>query len=690
MIASVLILGMTYCANRLDWAISAAQALDMTVPAAFRSIGYLVSAGSIEAGTYWGNLAMLYLFTLLGAVPTIINGIKANQQPAIPEGQAGISATQTGPAQAVQRMAFYPPIKSWTVLVRIGMAAAMLMPLIAGAGLLFVGDDAGGDPRWMMAAAGAFCAFLLGIFVVLPDSTLLQSNTILMVRGADGTLWQVQIHLLNAIAFYRFTAKTGVWRALSWERLSPEEQRLAEESIARAIEDISLGRIFKGNAVLPLTNLALVREDRWQWKITYQLRNGRKTLHIAKIYPGLCLSPDDEPMQGPLPLRWRTCAVSVLCTLALMAGGWGLGTAITNGALLPARPGNTAASVPESTTAYMTDRVTYQIDDSFQPSDTGDNEYYDPATGAQFAVSVGRDIDEADATDLLLEPVSQSKDDETYDGFRLDRTDTEDDTGFATLTAQNGETYRYNILSVYFTSGEIYHRGLALSKDDVLIMAEAWQDTAKNEETVKSDLLAILESAEIGDLPDTSLAVQEGITEENYQRLVHTAKDFDASYIDMAYIKAPDGMFDAGSFLSVYIPHADERSYSDDGGSVQSTAHGMQIGVTVVPSAENAEAVVDAAYQELADAGTDFYEEGVYDTVYEEADDIAYKQITYFEDDGANPRVAILYADARQAGYYLRAQITYLPEQIDAENPTLVGQLSDVFGLTLPVLDAAE
>ena len=75
-ISCVLMLVMTYVGDRLDWAISAAQYFEVGVMDAYRAIPYLIEEEIIESSAYIGNLLQLYLFTLLGAVPTIINSLK--------------------------------------------------------------------------------------------------------------------------------------------------------------------------------------------------------------------------------------------------------------------------------------------------------------------------------------------------------------------------------------------------------------------------------------------------------------------------------------------------------------------------------------------------------------------------------------------------------------------------------------
>lgn len=70
-ICVVIMLGMVYLANQIDWAISAASFYETDVFTAFRAIPYLVADDYIEASTYYGNLAMVYIFTVVGAAPMI-------------------------------------------------------------------------------------------------------------------------------------------------------------------------------------------------------------------------------------------------------------------------------------------------------------------------------------------------------------------------------------------------------------------------------------------------------------------------------------------------------------------------------------------------------------------------------------------------------------------------------------------
>lgn len=75
-ISCALILVMVYLGNQCDWAVSVASYYDVSFFDAFPAIPELISEEIIEASQYYGNLAMHYLFALLGAVPVIFATLK--------------------------------------------------------------------------------------------------------------------------------------------------------------------------------------------------------------------------------------------------------------------------------------------------------------------------------------------------------------------------------------------------------------------------------------------------------------------------------------------------------------------------------------------------------------------------------------------------------------------------------------
>lgn len=78
---SIILMGvMTYVGNQLDWALFIARELEVDVISAYQAVPVFMQEGILEAGAYWGNLALVYMFVLLGAVPTIFNIIRNQKQ----------------------------------------------------------------------------------------------------------------------------------------------------------------------------------------------------------------------------------------------------------------------------------------------------------------------------------------------------------------------------------------------------------------------------------------------------------------------------------------------------------------------------------------------------------------------------------------------------------------------------------
>ncbi len=75
-IGSILMVAMTYVGDRLDWAIMVMREFETDLFTAYQSIPALIEADIIEIGNYGYNLAMLYLFTIAGAVSVIYSFVK--------------------------------------------------------------------------------------------------------------------------------------------------------------------------------------------------------------------------------------------------------------------------------------------------------------------------------------------------------------------------------------------------------------------------------------------------------------------------------------------------------------------------------------------------------------------------------------------------------------------------------------
>lgn len=78
--SSLLMLAMVYVSQRVDYAIAVANAFEAELIPSFRAIPVLLKEEVIESSSYYTNLAMLYVFTVVGAGPIISNALKNKQR----------------------------------------------------------------------------------------------------------------------------------------------------------------------------------------------------------------------------------------------------------------------------------------------------------------------------------------------------------------------------------------------------------------------------------------------------------------------------------------------------------------------------------------------------------------------------------------------------------------------------------
>ena len=527
-ISSVLILVMTWLAHRLTWAIALASAAGLGVFESFQTIPELLEAGLLEGPAYWGDLVMLYLFTLLGAVPTIIGGLRSADLPDLPQAAASAQGGE------LPGLTLYPGSVAWMRPLRLSAAGAMFVGLIPGIALLLAGFANGAPLTFTLAAMGCIVASFVMMFFALPSIQLCYRSMNLMVRSGS-TVWRVTLPMLNNADTYRFTKRTGAFRAIRWEILTEQERDQLKMSVQRAIALLSSGQVMPGSAlsaaVMPLPNLRIYKETRWLWKGTYSGRDGKeKKVAIPKAYEGFAPAQELEAAQQPVPPHWGLLAAAAALTAALALAGAGLGWTLDGG---------------------------------------GRN---NPGAG-----------------DPLPSPT-------------------------ATIP------------------------------------------------------------------PESSVPVQ-----PDPQGLFHVGEELGYEFTAVGYIKAPDGMFaQDGSYVDAHVPYSEEPVYLEDGHAIRSAAHGMEVTVKIAQTDGDARDVVDQAYELMAESGTDFYEDGVQDTYYFDEYDIAVKQVSYFEENRTKVRVAVLYADYKQDGYYLSAAIIYQPELMDGDYPALLAELGDAYALNLP------
>ena len=488
----ILLVVMTYLGNRLDWAVSVASFYEVGIYDAFLAVGYLLEIGAIKGTSYWSNLIMLYLFTLMGAVPAIKNGLRGQQEMC-----ADTAALQEQEAPESD-LTFYHAQRRWMHPLGISIFLSIIPGILIGVILLgaaiFLENRGSANTAILTGGTGALFAATLVMCIAFPSMPLLRAGDWLFIRK-DKTLWRVGLQQLNMIDAYRFTSRSGAFVALRWEKLQPKEQERLKASACRAIADInsnaSCNRLLI-QAVLPLTDLQLVKETNWSWKVRCRMGNRSKKLTIAKAYEHFCPVPYGEPACGPVPYRWGFTGLMLLLVLLLTGLGGGFGYAMTGGFASTTTKKAVKAITPDTTAAYEQNGISYLVDGTFQELEEGS--YLDARTNTQYSISVYYGADEDKAVDMLLQPIGEFRMDAAFDNFRFEHAGSQ--STLNPLTAADGTVYQHELLSVYFTDGRALHTGVALSDDGLLVVVKASQKNKKEEDKVKGCLLFILESIE--------------------------------------------------------------------------------------------------------------------------------------------------------------------------------------------------
>ncbi|MCI9605987.1 MAG: hypothetical protein HFF03_04815 [Oscillospiraceae bacterium] len=622
----------------------------------------------LEAGL--GFFLIPIIFSVIGSFGCR-QSLKLYTEPGLMEALTRRVREDNGEERA-QQAAFYPCDKRWTTPLRVSMMLSMFPELgIMLALLLYAVPNE--SMAWTMASLGACIGLFAVMFVMIfPLMSQLQGLQYLFFRTADGRLWRVMLARFNTMDTYRFSRKNAFWTGMTWEKLDEGERELFRASALRAAEDLAGGRIFPGSllsrVVIPMEDVTLRKETRWCWKVSYRDGAGKtRRMTIPKTYPGFTPVEGDQAPQGPMPYRWGMVVIALAVTFAFALGGWAMGRRWDDPA--PSRRQEVAAvRIPESSTAYEHDGVRYQVDSRYESTDEG---FYIDGTGKddiRLMVTVYHGMDMRGAWDLLTGG-------STADARKALGSYLEWDGGEGVLVplAEGGQGCYYNMLSREFSVDNKPYRlyqGIVLAPDGtaVLVASDNVQDRQKKD--VKGDILYILQSVEVT------------LTGDNYQSLFQPAPGYD--YMGIAYYRTADGL----GFRDAYLPYGGELTYNTDGTVVSAYAHGMTVTQTMA-TASTAKEVVEADYAALA-GEVDLYADGVSETYYLEDYDIAYRQVTWFEENRTRVRVAVLYADTRGEGNYLSARIVYHPEAFDEEYPGLLEELRDVFALDLPQLDPME
>ncbi|MCI8609581.1 MAG: sulfite exporter TauE/SafE family protein [Firmicutes bacterium] len=434
------------------------------------------------------------VFTFFGAV-FCKRGLTAYTQPELLK-QAMKRAAQDNERRQQEegRMILYPAEKSWMRPLRVSILLGLFVALLVMVSMAGVGAVINEDSMvWVMALIGSSLGVIAMVFCMIPIIGLLQANLWMYVRTKDGVLWRIQLGQLNRIDNYRFTMRTGAFRAIQWHLLSEAEQEMAEDAIFRGISDLRSGRLFPGamvsQAVVAVKEPYLIKETKWAWKLSYERADGkRKRLKIAKAYPDLAPLPRLKPVTEPVPYRVRACIIPLVMVGIFTVTGGAFGYWMEGGFTESWQERAGDSIEPERSSRYVQDAIYYKMDADFIAE--GNHVYFDEKERVEFTVEVAHEQKEEDALDLLLEPIGEARFDKDFDHFRF--ACVEEDLG--ELEAANGQIYGYNIVSIFYKDGRRLHTGVALTEEGDLLLVAAKQHREGNEDEVVGKIRYIIGS----------------------------------------------------------------------------------------------------------------------------------------------------------------------------------------------------
>lgn len=674
--AGIITVVMTYVAYQIDCAIQVAVAAEVDVFLAFRNMGMLLKEGYLDTGAYWGGLVLLYLFTLLGAAPLIIAALRGDTEPGMPPEAVRVKVAEEAPSTCQ----YYPAHPTWMRTLRL----SVFLPLLAVVLVIFLplalALSGNSSALPVIASLVGGLAGMIGMcaaaFVLAGPSDAFRW---IFVRR-DGVLWRVQLNMLNMVDTYRFTQQRIRMSDVRWDKLTEGEQAQAKASIERAIRVLCTEGVLPGSAlsrvVQCLPEPRLESESKWAWKISYQTqmpgvppeRGGRRVLQVAKAYPGLAPAVGTVPPEGPAPGRWGFGVAAVLLMILLTAGGYMLGVALEkSGGTESGRP--VRWTEPEITTQYQSMGVTFHLPGALVWTEEGS--FADPETGMVYTVTVELGATEEMAVDALTEPIGEYRLRPDFDSFSFAYANTDQD--LVKLATKDRLSCLHNLITIRFTDGSTVESGVALAQDlfSTLVRVEVSGGSQVDEETMEHIVLYILEGMEFT-----------GPTEENYQEMYHLGREEGYTLVGIALVPTP---YEEDPFLRVPLPYGGEVTYLEDGG-VLAQAHGLRIQARACWSPEGPQAIVEEAWAQVQAENRDLYQDGIFDSEYDAETDVATKQFSFWEGDEA--RISFLVAQPmRDEGRYRFMEVTYIPEEMDDDYPTLIQEFSHASDLYLPELE---
>lgn len=676
--SSIVMVIMTFIGNQISWAFAATEALDMSFWEAYRSIMPLLRHGAIDAGAYWGSLVLLYLFTLLGAVPTVrshtMNAVPLNVDPDQMD-CLDLSDMElfTADGKCVRRH-----------------ARTVLMPLLIGFILFFglvIAGSALENP--LIAATGTIVALVMMvslIVLVVKDQACTQALMWHYVRH-NGRLWRVNWVAVNSIHGLSFSKRSLT--LTRWEKLPEEEQEAARISIFRAVALQEQG-LADGRLVNIVTELDQVRSDKetaFYWVTTYKDAKDREHLwKIGKVYPGFTPDAGSEPLFECC--KPRRLALSVSIGIMVLATVLGI---IISLVAEPMPPQSPTPDLPDSQTQsgpengaviYQHDGIRYQMDEAFEEDEPG--VYMTSSGDVYFLINAYPEATQDDAEqwmDLSIEEFCTDPSQLTYE------LEPQGDTVLLPMLAKTGRTYLYNSARIDTPDGPVVHSALLYDSELRMLVTIDVLEPGGMDDLVKQTIHQIGDTLHIdSDTGASSSTENVKLTEENYQTFFAPATDLEYELVGRTFFKAPAEFYDG--YTDAYLPFGDQLTYGEDGTRVSSRAHGMEVEcffVTDQSSAkETVEAITDAYKAQNSAVATGEQSE----IIWEESLDVGVQQLVYLEND--QPRFTLMYADRKDEGCYMCARITYVFEEMDDQTPDLQTELSDAYAFELPALTAQD
>lgn len=630
-ISCVIIVIMTYFAHHLDITIEIMQGLDMPFFEAFGSIPRLLRRGILDGGVFWGNLVLLYLFTLMGAVPTIRRSMIPSVPPYFPAQNAPMSGMQPGPAASMGNQPAAPTDTAQPVQPG-GMPAApngTTQPVLPGG---ISAESAQAAQAAFVQSTGMYAVPSQGAQAA-PGQNAQAAQPVIEFFPADRHMTAKPRYGGLGVALFLFV--TGMLLFVGGSVVDTEYVSPILGGLVMIVCSIF---IYAGAMVyVPDTMFLFARVNGMLWRINLEQLNQQMGYHFTNSVITLTgvrwhkLSPEEQQRAQNSILYLITAIESAQSTLAGMFE-------------MP------LALCMSDTVVLKETRWAWKIS-------------YLANNGKRRKLTIHK----------------------SYPGFAPAP-------GFP--PAQQPVPFRWRgvIISLVivllfgglFLAVDISEASRSRRRDDQPRMSAFGPDAHPDEDI--SALSSAPETDVSAGMPSDTVEV----TWNNYQSLFHPTAEYGYQYIAVGYLPVPAEAFGENVFMDVYVPDCDAPIYSEDGYTLTTVAHGMQVDATIIPAEGDARDAVNAMFDAFAASGADIYEETVSETEYNEEYGIAVKEFFFFEENGTLPRMCFFYADEPFNGYCYAARIIYLPEQQDEAYPALVEELGDVFVLNLPEIEPFE